>query len=327
MLITRKIVNILYSDSHPYIEILAIVFISLLMSGCIPGPPGLQGAQGAAGPPGAQGPQGPPGKAGALSLAGQQCQEGSYMIGFDEQGNILCSGKPKPQQQVGSDCTDPPRLIPHANLQQCDLSRMNLSRVDLNHANLMLANLEGSDLRGADLSGSNLSGASFVDADLQGANLTVTLAVKAHAGNDPTLAKGTDMSRAQLQNTNLEGAFLIGTNLTDVVWDHTRCPDGSLSDQNDEDDQTCRNNMVAMTLEVMDVPPIGKEGTVTNAFGIGVKASINCVTFNQNGSILQNTTMQEIIMEPHSTHAWSGSCPFAPPQTSKVAIQASPLLP
>ena len=249
------------------------------------------------------------------------------MIGFDEQGNILCAGDQQPEKQVGPDCTDPPRLVPHANLQQCDLSRMNLSRVDLSHANLMLANLEGADLRGTDLSGSNLSGASLVDADLQDANLSMTLAVKAHAGDNPALARGTNMSRARLQNANLQGAFLIGTNFTDVSWGHTACPDGTQSEGDDGDGQTCRNNMVAMKLDVRDVPPIGKEGSVTNAFGIGVKASINCVILNHDGSISQSTTMQEVTMEPHSTHPWSGSCPSVLPQTSKITIQASPLLP
>lgn len=249
------------------------------------------------------------------------------MIGFDENGHILCSEDRKPVKVVGSDCTDPPRLVPQANLQQCNLSGMNLSRVDLNHANLMLADLDGSDLRGADLTGSNLSGASLIEANLNGANLSLTVAFKAHAGGDPTLAQGTNLSQAQLQNTNLKGAFLVGTNLTDVAWGHTLCPDGSLSDENDGDGYTCENNLVAMNLEVKDVPPIGKEGTVTNAFGIRVKASINCDLLNLDGSVSQSTTMEEITMAPHSTHDWNGSCPSVPPQKSKVTIQASPILP
>ena len=301
-----------------YIRVIAaiqmIVLTTLLLSGCIPG---------SAGPPG---PPGPPGSVDTSKLAGQQCPERAYMIGFDDNGNILCRGEQKPTQQVESDCTDPPRLVPHANLQLCNLSAMNLSQVDLNHANLVLANLEGSDLNGSNLSGSNLSGASFQDANLQEANLSGTVALKAQAGEVPTQSRGTNMSRAQLQNTNLEGAFLIGAIFTDVAWGQTRCPDGSNSDDNDGDSQTCENNMIAMKLEVKDVPPMGKVGTVRNAFGISVKANINCVILDQDGSVSQTTTIKEIIMDPHSTHDWSGSCPAVQPQISKVTVQASPFL-
>ena len=316
-----------FSDSFPNWGIQTIVFTALLLSGCIPGPPGLKGAQGPPGPQGPPGSQGPPSLGGTLALAGQQCPEGAFMIGFDENGNILCRGDRKSPNQVGSDCTDPPRLVPRANLQLCTLSRMDLSQVDLNHANLVLADLGGSDLNGSNLSGSNLSGASFLDANLQGANLSATVALKAQAGEEPTPARGTDMSRAQLQNANLEGAFLIGTILTDVTWGQTRCPDGSHSDDNDGDGQTCGNNMIAMNLQVKDVPPMGKEGTVTNAFGIGVKATINCVILNEDGSVRQTTTMQEVTMDPHTTHSWSGSCPSISPDKSKVTLQASPILP
>ena len=49
---------------------------------------------------------------GNLALAGQQCEEGTFMIGFDEDGTIRCSGDRQQPKQVGPDCTDPPRLIP-----------------------------------------------------------------------------------------------------------------------------------------------------------------------------------------------------------------------
>jgi hypothetical protein len=74
--------------------------------------------------------------------------------------------------------------------------------------------------------------------------------------------------------------------------------------------------MVAMNLTVKDMPPIGKEGTVTNAFGINVKAAIHCVTFNPDRSVSQATTMQEITLAPQETRAWNGSCPSIPPPNS-----------
>jgi hypothetical protein len=249
------------------------------------------------------------------------------MIGFDENGNIRCSKDHQQPKQVGPDCTDPTRLVPRANLQLCNLSRMNLRGKDLNHANLILANLQGSDLSESNLTGSNLSGASLSEANLQGANLSETIALNAQVGQDPTQAQGTDMSRAHLQNTNLQSAFLVGANLGEVAWANTLCPDGTNSDRDDGDDRTCRNNMVAMNLTVKDMPPIGKEGTVTNAFGISVKATIHCVTFNPDRSVSRTTTMQEVTLAPLETRTWNGSCPSIPPQFSGVTVQASPLLP
>ena len=216
------------------------------------------------------------------------------MIGFDEKGNILCRNDREVRTPGATDCTDTTRLVPRANLQLCQFSGRNLSQLDLNHANLMLAGFEASDLRGANLSGSNLSGASFREAKLDKANLGMTVALKAQMASDSTQVRGTDFSRAHLREANFEGAFLIGANFTDAIWENTRCPDGSNSDDQDKDSLTCKNNMIAMKLEVREVPPMGKEGSVSNNFGIGVKATINCVTLNEDGSVNKSRTMQEI---------------------------------
>lgn len=71
------------------------------------------------------------------------------------------------------------------------------------HASLSGADLTGTDLREADLTGSTL-----VDADLSGANL----------------------DGANLTGADLTGTDLIGAKVDSVVWNHTRCPDGSVSD-------------------------------------------------------------------------------------------------
>jgi hypothetical protein len=52
------------------------------------GPPGQQGEQGPIGPEGPQGPQGPPGN---LGLAGLSCPNGTFVVGFDSTGGLLCS--------------------------------------------------------------------------------------------------------------------------------------------------------------------------------------------------------------------------------------------
>lgn len=51
------------------------------------GPIGQTGATGPQGPAGPPGPQGPPG----TNVAGQSCQSGSFVTGFDQNGNIICS--------------------------------------------------------------------------------------------------------------------------------------------------------------------------------------------------------------------------------------------
>ena len=72
---------------------------------------------------------------------------------------------------VGADCTDPPNLVPFADLVNCDLSGMDMQGVniwsaDLSDANLSDANLSGALLEGVDFTGANATGAIFDNADL-----------------------------------------------------------------------------------------------------------------------------------------------------------------
>ena len=80
-----------------------------------------------------------------------------------------------------------------------------LAKIDWRHANLEHANLEGADLRQAQLRGAQLRGANLVRANLRQADL-----------------RQADLFGANLARSNLEGA----------QWQHTRCPDGSLSEDN-----------------------------------------------------------------------------------------------
>jgi hypothetical protein len=56
-----------------------LALISLIQISCIPGPQG---------PPGPAGPQGPPGN---LGLAGKVCPQGTFLKGFDANGDIVCA--------------------------------------------------------------------------------------------------------------------------------------------------------------------------------------------------------------------------------------------
>lgn len=69
------------------------------------GPPGLNGMDGPQGPQGDPGPQGVPGPPGppgpGAALAGQQCPAGSFVIGFDSELNLVCSGNGGTGDPVG----------------------------------------------------------------------------------------------------------------------------------------------------------------------------------------------------------------------------------
>jgi hypothetical protein len=53
----------------------------------------IQLIEGPQGPQGEEGPQGPPG---AMPFSGQICPDGQFVVGFDEEGNIICGSVPSP---------------------------------------------------------------------------------------------------------------------------------------------------------------------------------------------------------------------------------------
>ncbi|MDX1417383.1 MAG: pentapeptide repeat-containing protein [Candidatus Promineifilaceae bacterium] len=102
------------------------------------------------------------------------------------------------QGQVGADCTDPPNLVPFADLVNCDLSGMDMSGIniwaaDLSGANISDANLSGALLEGVDFTGANATGAIFDNADLF-----------------TTILVGATFDGASLRNTNMEDAYAPG---------------------------------------------------------------------------------------------------------------------
>jgi uncharacterized protein YjbI with pentapeptide repeats len=102
------------------------------------------------------------------------------------------------QGPVGADCTDPPNLVPFADLVNCDLSGMDMEGIniwsaDLSGANISDANLSDALLEGVDFTGANAIGAIFDEADL-----FTTIIVNATFDN------------ASLRDTNMEDAYAIG---------------------------------------------------------------------------------------------------------------------
>ena len=98
---------------------------------------------------------------------------------------------------VGADCTDPPNLVPFADLRNCDLSGRNMEGVDLSNADLTGANLDN-----ASLFTSNLVAATFDNASLRNTNL------------EDGYAPGGSFVNADLRGANLYFAFFRGGNLS-----------------------------------------------------------------------------------------------------------------
>jgi|SRR5687767_4882907 len=98
---------------------------------------------------------------------------------------------------VGADCTDPPNLVPFADLRNCDLSGRNMEGVDLSNADLSGANLDN-----ANLHTSNLVAATFDNASLLNTNL------------QDGYAPGGSFINADLRGAYLYFAFFRGGNLS-----------------------------------------------------------------------------------------------------------------
>ena len=118
---------------------------------------------------------------------------------------------------------------PGHDFQGADLRWANLLGCDLSNANLAGADLEGAVLLGASLSGANLTGAKLYRTNAGGANLS-----------------GAHLDRAVVSHSSFEGAILRGasTKLTLLrpSYGKTICPDGSSSETNDGDANSCANN-------------------------------------------------------------------------------------
>jgi uncharacterized protein YjbI with pentapeptide repeats len=99
---------------------------------------------------------------------------------------------------VGADCTDPPNLVPFADLSNCDLSGRQMAGVNLYNANLSGANLSSANLSGANLGGTNLTGANLSGANLDNADLFTSTLV------------GATFDHASLRNTNMDDAYAPG---------------------------------------------------------------------------------------------------------------------
>lgn len=102
------------------------------------------------------------------------------------------------QGPVGADCTDPPNLVPFADLVNCDLSGMDMSGI-----NIWAADLSGADISDANLSDALLEGVDFTDANATGANFD-------ESDLFTTILVSATFDSASLRDTNMEDAYAVG---------------------------------------------------------------------------------------------------------------------
>jgi len=141
--------------------------------------------------------------------------------------------------------------VPNWNLNGCPLAGADLAYLDLT-GSLMI----DTDLRGANMSAVYMVNANMCRANLSGAYLGIAVldyAVLCHANLRGAYLGGAslwnanlkeaDLSGADLSDANLRYAVMGRTNLDQVIWNNTTCPDGSNSDAPDGDGFTCFYNL------------------------------------------------------------------------------------
>jgi uncharacterized protein YjbI with pentapeptide repeats/DNA-binding CsgD family transcriptional regulator len=121
----------------------------------------------------------------------------------------------------------------------CSAPGHDFEGADLRWADLKGCDLAGANLAGADLENTNFAGANLSEANLTGAKLFNTGAAGANF-------EGARLDGAVVSHTSLDGANLRGVSTAKTLFRPTLkgtvCPDGSNSDADDGDNQTCENN-------------------------------------------------------------------------------------
>jgi hypothetical protein len=131
---------------------------------------------------------------------------------YSGDGNFLAGGIATLIQYVNTNLSGYPKLPSGAY----NLSNTNLVGGYLVNAPLAGASLSGTNLTGAVLLGANLAGANMSNSNLKGANLA-----------------GANLTGANLTGTTLKEATGLKTaTLTNILWNKTTCPDGTISNNN-----------------------------------------------------------------------------------------------
>ena len=162
----------------------------------------------------------------------------SITASYSGDGNFTPSGAVLITQYVDTDLTGFPKLANGAY----NLSNVNLSGGYLAHLSLAGASLSGSNFTNANFTGADLTRADMRNANFTGANLTGAVLTNANMSNGNVV----NITKANLSGANLTGSNLAGgtgwttATVSNVVWNSTRCPDGTASNH---DGGTCAGHL------------------------------------------------------------------------------------
>ena len=144
---------------------------------------------------------------------------------------LTLTGFASAQGPVGADCTEPPNLVPFADLINCDLSGREMEGVDLSNADLSGANLDDANLfttilRDATFDNASLRNtimedadareASFINADMRGVDLYFALVHDADLSGANFTA--TWINSVDFEGSNLQNAVFTGSDIRRCCW-------------------------------------------------------------------------------------------------------------
>jgi hypothetical protein len=120
--------------------------------------------------------------------------------------------------------------IPGVKLRHLEWKNLKATGADLTKGQILFCRFPEADFSSAKLQGTWLSDSSFIDANLE--NADVALASVSHSSFKRANCRGVSLAKAKIQRTDLCGADLTGADLTGTKWDkvsydeHTRWPKG-----------------------------------------------------------------------------------------------------
>jgi uncharacterized protein YjbI with pentapeptide repeats len=126
---------------------------------------------------------------------------------------------------VGADCTDPPNLVPYADLHNCDLSQVETPYViHLEHANLTGAIFGPIEYHGWIMHYANATGATFLNTmliDVEASNATFVGADFRGADLSLSIMRNSDFSGANFSNTNVTATYSPGPDFEGSIFQNT----------------------------------------------------------------------------------------------------------
>ena len=167
---------------------------------------------------------------------------GAVLTGVKTEGLVDCETS---LLSSGTFCRYGVLVSTGVDLSGIDLSGLDLSEMNFHDGTYVGTNFSQGILYGAYFYGANLENAVFDGANLNGAYFTyggrLTNASLVDANLRYTHFYKADLAGANLTGADLTDADLRQASLDNVIWGHTICPDGTVSDDHGG---TCEDNLI-----------------------------------------------------------------------------------